>query len=73
MSPVYLEETRYTPVEFSLILQVLEKKSLIELDYSVPLKGFDMSAYQGCRVHGTVSLTARGQTVIDLLDKQGIG
>lgn len=72
MTPVYLEDTAYSRESYSLILQVLEKKGLVDLDYSTPLKGFDMSAYQGYPVHGTVALTARGQTVVDLLDRQGI-
>lgn len=72
MTPVYLEDTAYTREEYSLILQVLEKKGLIDLDYSVPLKGFDMASYAGYPVHGTVALTARGQAVVELLDKQGI-
>ena len=72
MTPVYLEDARYSQEESSLILQVLEKKGLIDLDYSAPLKGFDMVAYTGYPVHGTMALTARGQTVVELLDKQGI-
>lgn len=72
MTPVYLEETAYSRNEYSLILQVLEKKGLVDIDYSAPLKGFDMAAYEGYPVHGTVALTARGQAVVELLDKQGI-
>lgn len=72
MVPVYLEDTDYTQADYSLILQVLEKKGLIDLDYSTPLKGFDMAAYSGYPVHGTIALTARGQTVVELLDRQGI-
>ena len=72
MTPVYLEDTAYSQEEYSLILQVLEKKGLIDLDYGSPLKGFDMAAYQGCPVHGTMALTGKGQTVVELLDKQGI-
>lgn len=72
MIPVYLEDTDRTKEEYSLILQLLEKKGLISLDYGKPLSGFDMSAYKGLPVHGSMALTARGQTVVDLLDKQGI-
>lgn len=70
MTPVFLEEG--APEQASLVLQVLEKKALIDMDYSAPLKGFDMSDYTGYPVHGTVALTARGQMVVDLLDKQGL-
>ena len=72
MTPIYLEDTAYSQEEYSLILQVLEKKGLIDLDYGAPLKGFDMTAYTGYPVHGTMALTARGQAVIELIDKQGI-
>ena len=72
MTPVYLENTDYTKEQYSLILQCLEKKSLIRMDYDAPLTGADMSAYTGYPVHGSMALTQRGYTVLDLLEKQGI-
>ena len=72
MTPVYLEDCIRTKEEYSLILQVLEAKNLISIDYDAPLKGCDMAAYKGYPVHGTVALTQRGQTVVDMLDKQGL-
>lgn len=72
MTPVYLEDGACTPEEYSLVLQCLETKNLITLDYDSPLAGADMSAYKGYPVHGSMALTARGQTVVDMLDKQGI-
>ena len=72
MTPVYLEEKEYTKEMYSLILQSLEKKQLISIDYDRPLAGADMSAYEGYPVYGSMALTARGQTVLDLLEKQGI-
>lgn len=69
MTPVYLEPD--ATENSSLALQVLEKKGLIDIDYTSALKGFDMSAYTGYPVHGAIGLTARGQTVVDLLEKQG--
>ena len=71
MTPVYLEDETIPPEQCSLILQVLEQKDLIDIDYTSPLKGFDMTAYAGYPVYGSVGLTARGQAVLDLLDKQG--
>ena len=71
MTPIYLEDESYTKEEYSLILQVLEKKGLISLEYD-PLTGADMSAYKGYPVHGSMALTARGQTVVELLERQGI-
>lgn len=72
MEPVYLEQSDYTVQQYSLILQCLEKKGLISIDYDKPLKGFDMAAYAPYRVHGTMALTQRGQSVLELLELQGI-
>ena len=72
MTPVYLEDTDHTREEYSLILQVLETKGLISLDYDKPLKGVDMTAYHGLPVHGSMALTARGQTVVEMIELQGI-
>ena len=72
MIPVYLEESTYSPEDYSTVLQVLEKKGLISIDYDAPLKGTDMSAYKGYPVHGSFALTERGQSVLQLLELQGI-
>lgn len=72
MTPVYLEDTCRSREEYSLILQLLEKKGLIDLDYERPLAGSDMSAYAHYPVHGTVGLTARGQAVLEAMELQGI-
>ena len=72
MIPIYLEDTDYPREEYSLILQVLEKKGLVSIDYNAPLSGADMSAYAGYPVHGSVALTSGGQTVVEQLEKQGI-
>lgn len=71
-TPVYLEDTNETRETYSLILICLEKKGLISLDFDKPLQGADMSAYVGYPIHGSIALTARGQEVLDVLDKQGI-
>ena len=72
MTPVYLEDTACTQEEYSLVLQVLEKKNLIDIDYDKPLPGADMSAYKGYPVCGSMALTARGLSVLEMLDIQGI-
>lgn len=72
MIPVYLEDQDYSREDYSLILQCLEKKGLIDLDYRAPLAGADMSRYKGLPVHGTMALTQRGQTVVEMLQIQGI-
>ena len=58
--------------DFSLLLQCLEKKGLISLDYSAPLKGFDDTAYRAYPIRGSMALTERGQKVLELMEYQGI-
>ena len=70
LTPVYLEEGE--PEEMSLLLQVLEKKGLISLDYDKPLRGFDESAYAAYPIRGSMALTERGQKVLELMDYQGL-
>lgn len=69
-APVYLESGN--PAENALILQCLEKKALIDIDYHLPLKGFDYSAYAAYPLHGSMALTQRGQQVLELLEVQGV-
>lgn len=69
-TPIYLEDTDHPLEEYSLILQLLEKKSLITLDFDRPLKN-----HVPCPdypIHGSMALTARGQRVLELLELQGI-
>ena len=70
--PVYLEDTERSEEEYSLILQCLEQKKLISIDYDQPLRNVDMGAYAGYPVHGSFALTQRGQTVVEMLERQGI-
>lgn len=70
-APVYLEETAYPAEEYTLILECLEKKGLISVDFDRPLKNADYSAYAAYPIHGSIGLTARGQQVIELLEIQG--
>lgn len=72
LTPVYLEEGEHTTEEYSLILQCLEKKGLVSLDFDKPLKAFDDSAYGAYPIRGSMALTERGHTVLDLLERQGI-
>lgn len=61
------------PAEADLALEALERKRLISLDWDKPLKNFDYTAYKGLPVHGSAALTALGQTVVELLEVQGVG
>ena len=71
-TPVYLENTDRTQEEYSLILQCLEKRGLISIDYDQPLKHVDHAAYEAYPIRGSFALTLRGQQVLDLLELQGI-
>ena len=70
LAPCYPEPD--APENVSLILQLLEKKNLISIDYKLPLKGCGEAWYLKSPVQGSLALTARGQRVLDLLDYQGI-
>lgn len=70
--PVYLEENDKSNEEYSLILQCLEKRGLISIDYDMPLKSFNDAAYSAYPIRGSFALTARGQQVLDVLEMQGI-
>ena len=72
MTPVYLEQQDYSREQYSLILQCLEKKGLMSMDYDRPLPGANMEAYAGLPVHGSMALTTRGHSVLQLLEVQGI-
>ena len=58
MTPIYLEGTAFSREEY--------------IDYRNPLAGFDYAAYTGFPVHGSIALTERGHTVIELIEMQGI-
>lgn len=68
-SPIFLEDEDYSQEEYSLILQLLAKKSLISLDFDQPLKNF--IPCPDYPIHGSMALTARGQSVLELLEMQG--
>ena len=70
MTPVYREDSAYSQEEYSLFIQLLEKKQLIYLDYT-PLSGAKMGLYADLPVHGSMGLTQRGQQVLELIELQG--
>ena len=71
-TPVYLEASDRPQEEYSLILQCLEKRGLISIDYDKPLKNA-YAAYSAYPVQGSFALTARGQQAVEVLELQGIG
>lgn len=72
LTPIYLEEGPAKQEEYGLILQCLEKKGLISLDYDKPLQGSALEAYTGFHVRGSIALTERGQKVLEMIEMQGI-
>lgn len=70
--PLYREEDKYTPAEYTQTLLWLKLKGLITIDYDLPLTGFDYANYADCRLKGSMALTAAGQRAIDLLEIQGM-
>ena len=70
-TPIYAALKTYSIGKTMLGAVGAEKKALIVLDYDKPLKGADMSRYAGYPVHGCISLTQRGQEVLQLLDMMG--
>lgn len=70
LTPVYLETG--DPEEMSLLLQLLEKKGLVSLDFDKPLKGFADDAYAAYPIRGSMALTERGHKVLELMEYQGI-
>ena len=68
LTPVYPEAD--APENMSLLLQVLEKKGLISLDYDKPLAGY--AGYGEYALKGSMALTQRGQQVLELMEYQGI-
>lgn len=71
LTPVYLEDGELSPEEYSLVLQCLEKRGLISLDYDRPIQGAYSLAYDPYPIKGSIALTAGGQQVLEILDIQG--
>lgn len=69
LTPVYCGEGELSDKEYSVILQCLEKKNLITIDYDMPLKGFE--GYGPYPLRGSAALTLQGQQVLDVLSIQG--
>ena len=60
------------PKDIFIILQVLEQKNLVSLDYDKPLAGAYGAGYAAYPVKGSAALTARGQKVLEMLEISGI-
>ena len=72
ITPVFLESGEEKREEYSLILQCMEKKGLISLDYDKPLRGHNYDSYGAYPIRGSMALTERGQKVLEMVELQGI-
>lgn len=70
LTPIYCGEGTAAPAEYSAVLQCLEKKNLIDIDFYTPLKGFD--GYGDLPLKGSCGLTLQGQQVLDAVDIHGV-
>lgn len=68
LTPVYPETDGVE--NMSLILEILEKKGLISLDYDKPLAGY--AGYGDYPIKGSMALTQRGQQVLELMEYHGV-
>lgn len=71
-TPIYLEEGEEKREFYGLLLQCLEKKGLISLDFDLPLKRCAHDWYQALPIRGSMALTGRGQRVLELTEYQGV-
>lgn len=69
LTPILCGEPEENVEENSRILQCLERKNLIDIDVTMPLKGF--MGYGNYPLKGSCALTLQGQQVLDALDIQG--
>ena len=69
LNPVFPENP---PEGFSLMLQCLEKKGLVSLDYHLGMKGYSHPDYDRFPIRGSMALTQRGQQVLERVEYQGI-
>lgn len=71
-TPIHIADGDMTTEECRLVLQCLEKKGLITIDFDDPIKGFAEEAYASYPICGSFALTLRGQQVLELLEIQGL-
>lgn len=72
MTPFYPEGTQLPQELYSAVMEHLQRKGLIDLDYGAPIGSYEGAGYAGLPVHGSVALTARGQQVLEALEIQGL-
>lgn len=71
-TPVCLEDGPEEAETLAGAIAGLSLKGLIRLDYDLPLSNYDYREYEDYPCRGSMALTARGQTVLELLEIRGI-
>ena len=71
-TPVCLEDGPEEAETLAGAIAGLFLKGLIRLDYDLPLSNYDYREYEDYPCRGSMALTARGQTVLELLEIRGI-
>ena len=72
ITPFYPEGTEHPLEVYSAILMHLERKGLVNIDYSAPIGNYPAELYAAWPVHGSVALTQKGQEVVETLSINGI-
>lgn len=70
--PVYLEDGQEFSAACGETILGLAQKHLIQLDLDQPLTNFDYFGYEQYSRKGSMALTSQGQSVLDLIEYQGI-
>lgn len=71
-NPVFFENSIAPAETLGAAVAALSQKGLIQVDYELPLKNYDYAQYRSYPRKGSMALTARGQTAVELLEIQGI-
>lgn len=70
--PCFFEKQDYSLDLYGSILLCLEKKRLISIDYDKPIPGWGSGDQKEYPIIGSMALTNRGQSVLDILSVSGI-
>ena len=67
--PFYISESGET---YSSAVTALVLSGLVDVDYDLPLVGFDYMGYDPCQRRGSMALTKRGQDALEALGVEGV-
>lgn len=72
MTPFYPEGADMPQALYTAVMEHLQRKGLIDLDYDAPIGSYSATGYACLPIHGSMALTERGQQVVDALDILGL-